>query len=279
MTTTTTLAGKTILMSGGSRGIGLAIAKRAAQDGANVAIIAKTDQAHPKLEGTVHTAADEIRASGAEAGAKALAIVGDVRDEASVQDAVSATVAEFGGIDIVVNNASAINLGGSAQIDMKRFDLMHDINTRGTFLLTRTALQYLRTSEDPRILTLSPPLNLSEKWLGAYPAYMLAKYGMTLATLGIGAETHIPATALWPRTTIQTAAVLNILGGEEVYRRSRTVELYSDAAHAVLTAPGDTVAGQALLCEDVLEAAGVTDFSQYSPGTDEVELHPDAFVD
>lgn len=279
MTEMKPLAGKTILMSGGSRGIGLAIARRAAQDGANVAIIAKTDQPHPKLEGTVHTAADEIREAGAAEGAKALAIVGDVRDEASVQDAVSATVAEFGGIDIVVNNASAINLGGSAQIDMKRFDLMHDINTRGTFLLTRTALPYLRSAEDARILTLSPPLNLSQKWLGAYPAYMLAKYGMTLATLGIGAESHLTASCLWPRTTIQTAAVLNILGGEEVYRRSRTVELYSDAAHAVLTAPADTVAGQALLCEDVLEGAGVSDFSKYSPGADELELHPDAFVD
>ncbi|MFD2757507.1 SDR family oxidoreductase [Gulosibacter faecalis] len=279
MTDTPTLAGKTIIMSGGSRGIGLAIAKRAAQDGAQVAIIAKTDQPHPKLEGTVHTAADEIRRAGEAAGGRALAIVGDVRDEASVQDAVSATVAEFGGIDIVVNNASAINLGGSEQIDMKRFDLMHDINTRGTFLLTRTALPHLHKSEDPRILTLSPPVNLSPKWLGAFPGYMLAKYGMTLATLGIGLEAHVTATCLWPRTTIQTAAVLNILGGEETYRRSRTVEVYSDSAHLVLTAEPSAVAGQTLLCEDVLADAGITDLSRYSPGADESELHPDVFVD
>lgn len=266
------LAGARILMSGGSRGIGLAIAKRAAADGAAVAILAKTDTPHPKLPGTVHTAADEIVA----AGGRALPIVGDVRDEATVQDAVARTVAAFGGIDIVVNNASAINLTGSAEIEMKRFDLMHDINTRGAFLLTRTALPHLREATDARILTLSPPLNLAPHWLGAFPAYMLAKYGMTLATLGIGAETGITATCLWPRTTIQTAAVLNVLGGEELYRRSRTVNLYADAAHAVLTAPAAEVAGQALLCEDVL--AGV-DLAQYSPGVDPAELAPDAFVD
>ncbi|RRJ86933.1 NAD(P)-dependent oxidoreductase [Gulosibacter macacae] len=269
------LAGRTLLISGGSRGIGLAIARRATADGANVALLAKTADPHPALDGTVFTAADEIR----DAGGRALPIVGDVRNEDDVREAVSRCVEEFGGIDIVVNNASAINLGGSAAIEMKRFDLMHDINTRGTFLLTRTALPHLQASEDARILTLSPPLNLDPRWLGAYPAYMLAKYGMTLATLGIGAETGITAGCLWPRTTIQTAAVLNILGGEEVYRRSRTVELYSDAAHAVLVGEAAAMAGQTLLCEDVLRDAGVTDFAKYSPGVAESELYPDAFVD
>lgn len=269
------LAGRTLLISGGSRGIGLAIARRAAADGANVALLAKTADPHPALDGTVFTAAEEIR----DAGGRALPIVGDVRNEDDVREAVSRCVEEFGGIDIVVNNASAINLGGSAAIEMKRFDLMHDINTRGTFLLTRTALPQLQASEDARILTLSPPLNLDPRWLGAYPAYMLAKYGMTLATLGIGAETGIAAGCLWPRTTIQTAAVLNILGGEEVYRRSRTVELYSDAAHAVLVGDAAAMAGQTLLCEDVLRDAGVTDFAMYSPGVAESELYPDAFVD
>lgn len=268
-----TLQGRTLLISGGSRGIGLAIARRAAADGANVALIAKTAEPHPKLDGTVFTAAEEIVA----AGGRALPIVGDVRDESSVVDAVGQTVAEFGGIDVVVNNASAINLTGSEAIEMKRYDLMHQINTRGTFLLTRTSLPHLRESADPRILSLSPPLNLAEKWLAAYPAYMLAKYGMTLATLGIGAETGIPAATLWPRTTIQTAAVSNILGGDEVYRRSRTPEIYADAAHALLTGPAEAMAGQQLLCEDVLRAAGVTDFSGYS-SVPEGELFPDAFV-
>ncbi|QUY63083.1 Glucose 1-dehydrogenase 1 [Gulosibacter molinativorax] len=263
-----------MLISGGSRGIGLSIALRAAADGANVALIAKTADPHPKLEGTVFTAAEEINA----AGGRALPIVGDVRDEASVVDAVAKTVAEFGGIDVVINNASAINLTGSAEIEMKRYDLMHQINTRGTFLLTRTALPHLAQSADPRILSLSPPLNLSEKWLGAYPAYMLAKYGMTLAALGIGAETGIPAACLWPRTTIQTAAVQNVLGGDEVFRRSRTPEIYADASHALLSGDASAMAGKTLFCEDVLKNAGVTDFSQYSPGVPESELFPDAFV-
>lgn len=268
------LAGRTLLVSGGSRGIGLAIALRAAADGANVALIAKTAEPHPKLEGTVFTAADEIRA----AGGRALPIVGDVRDEASVREAVERTVAEFGGIDIVVNNASAINLEPSATIDMKRVDLMHSINTRGTFLLTRTALPHLQASPDARILTLSPPLNLDPRWLGAFPAYMLAKYGMTLATLGIGAETGIPAACLWPRTTIRTAAVQHVLGGDELYRRSRTPEVYADSAHLVLTGPPAAMAGRTLLCEDVLRDAGITDLAKYSPGVPEDELAPDAFV-
>ena len=265
----------TILLSGGSRGIGLSIAKRFAADGANIVLLAKTAEPHPKLPGTVYTAAEEIRA----VGGQALPVVGDVREEADVRAAVAGAVETFGGIDVVINNASAINLEPAADIDMKRYDLMQDINERGTFLLTRTALPHLQQSSDPRILSLSPPLNMSPKWLGAAPAYMLAKYGMTLATLGIGAQNNIPATCLWPKTTIQTAAVQYALGGTDMYERSRTPEVYSDAAYAVLTAEPDQYAGQAVLCEDVLEDAGVTDFSSYSPGIDPAELEKDIFVD
>lgn len=270
-----TLHAKTVLMSGGSRGIGLSIAKRLAEDGANIVLLAKTAEPHPKLPGTVYTAADEIRA----AGGQALPVVGDVRDEADIQAAVDAAVNEFGGIDIVINNASAINLEPAEQIDMKRYDLMHDINVRGTFLLTRTALSYLKVAADPRILSLSPPLNMSQKWLGAAPAYMMAKYSMSLAALGIGAQNDIPATCLWPKTTIQTAAVQYALGGTEMYERSRTPEVYSDSAHAILTADRGKYAGRTMLCEDVLEEAGVTDFAKYSPGLDPNELEKDIFVD
>lgn len=270
-----TLQGKTVLISGGSRGIGLTIAKRLAGDGANVVLLAKTAEPHPKLPGTVYTAAEEIRA----AGGRALPVVGDVRQETDVQAAVEAAVQEFDGIDIVINNASAINLESAEHLEMKRYDLMHDINVRGTFLLTRTALPHLKQSADPRILSLSPPLNMSQKWLGAAPAYMMAKYSMSLAALGIGAQYDIPATCLWPKTTIQTAAVQYALGGSEMYQRSRTPEVYSDAAHAVLTSDRGTYAGQAVLCEDVLEDAGVTDFAAYSPGIDPSELEKDIFVD
>lgn len=269
------LENKTIIISGGSRGIGLEIAKRAAQDGANIALLAKTAEPHPKLEGTVFTAAEEINA----AGGQALSIVGDVRDEADVKGMIEAAVEKFGGIDIVVNNASAINLEPSQDIEMKRFDLMQQINMRGTFLLTRTALPHLKNSNDPRILTLSPPLNMSQKWLGAAPAYMLAKYGMTLAALGIGAENRIPSTTLWPRTTIQTAAVQFALGGQEMYERSRTPQVYSDSAYEVLISDPQAYAGKSVLCEDVLADVGVTDLSKYSPGVDETELTPDIFVD
>lgn len=270
-----TLQERTVLISGGSRGIGLSIAKRLAADGANIVLLAKTAEPHPKLPGTVYTAADEIRA----AGGQALPVVGDVREEADVQAAVEAAVEAFGGIDIVINNASAINLEPAEQIDMKRYDLMHDINVRGTFLLTRTALPQLKKSADPRILSLSPPLNMSQKWLGAAPAYMMAKYGMSLAALGVGAQHDIPATCLWPKTTIQTAAVQYALGGSDMYQRSRTPEVYSDAAHVVLTADGGAYAGKTVLCEDVLEDAGVTDFAVYSPGIDPSELEKDIFVD
>lgn len=280
MTDAKPLAGKTLLMSGGSRGIGLAIALRAARDGANIALLAKTDQPHPKLEGTVHTAAAEIVA----AGGRALPIVGDVRDDDSITEAVLKTQGEFGGIDIVVNNASAIDLSGTLEVATKRFDLMQAVNVRGTFLLSRAALPHLREAENPHILSLSPPLNLSPKWLGAHTGYTLAKYGMTMATLGIAAEfadDGIAANTLWPRTTIATAAVQYSLGGDRMMAASRTPEIYADAAYEVLVQPARAYSGQTLIVEDVLEAAGITDLSGYAavPGTPDDALFPDVFLD
>lgn len=272
-----TLKGRTILMSGGSRGIGLAIAKRAAADGANVALLAKTGEPHPRLEGTIHTAAAEIE----EAGGQALPVVGDVRDESSIVDAVRQTVERFGGIDIVVNNASAIDLSPSTELAAKKFDLMQQIEVRGTFLLTRTAIPHLRQSEHAHILTLSPPLNLTKKWLGSCVGYMLAKYGMTLAALGFAAELEVDGIAsntLWPRTIIATAAVQNLLGGDEAMARSRTPEIMGDAAHAILVRPPMQQTGQTLIDDDVLAAAGITDLSPYQHG-DGSELQPDIFLD
>ena len=275
-----TLSGKTILMSGGSRGIGLAIAVRAARDGANVALLAKTDTPHPKLEGTVHTAAEAIRA----AGGRALPIVGDVRDEESITEAVRKASEEFGGIDIVVNNASVIDLSGSLELATKKYDLMQDVNVRGTFLLSRAAVPLLREAANPHILSLSPPLNVTPKWLGAHTGYSLAKFGMTMATLGIAAEfadDGIAANTLWPRTTIATAAVQNVIGGDRLMAVSRTPEIYADAAYAVLTSSARERSGQTLIVEDVLEAAGVTDFARYAavPGTPDAALYPDIFLD
>jgi citronellol/citronellal dehydrogenase len=271
------LRGRTILMSGGSRGIGLAIALRAARDGANVAILAKTAEPHPKLEGTIYTAAAEIEA----AGGRALAIVGDVRDEDSILDAVRRTVGEFGGIDIVVNNASAIDLSPSTALAAKKFDLMQQIEVRGTFLLTRSAVEHLRASDHAHVLTLSPPLNLSKRWLGANVGYMLAKYGMTLAALGFAAEYEgdgIASNTLWPRTIIATAAVQNLLGGAEAMARSRTPQIMADAAHAILARPPLEQTGQQLIDDDVLAAAGVTDLSPYQHG-DGSDLVTDIFLD
>jgi len=274
------LAGKTILMSGGSRGIGLAIALRAARDGANIALLAKTDTPHPKLEGTVHSAAEEIRA----AGGNALPIVGDVRSDDDVTEAVLKTQGEFGGIDIVVNNASVIDLSRSLDLDAKKYDLMQDVNVRGTFMLSRAAVPILRDAANPHILSLSPPLNLSPKWLGGHTGYTLAKYGMTMATLGLAAEfaeAGIAANTLWPRTTIATAAVQFALGGDRMMKVSRTPEIYADAAYEVITKPSREYTGQTLIVEDVLEAAGVTDFSGYAavPGTPDSALFPDIFLD
>ena len=275
-----TLAGKTILMSGGSRGIGLAIALRAAADGANVALLAKTDTPHPNLEGTVHSAAESIR----EAGGQALAIVGDVRNDDDITEAVLKTTGEFGGIDIVLNNASAIDLSGSLDLSPKKYDLMQDVNVRGTFMLSRAAVPLLRESENPHILSLSPPLNPSPRWLGAHTGYTLSKFGMTMVTLGLAAEfapDGIAANTLWPRTTIATAAVQNLLGGDRVMAASRTPEIYADAAYLVLTSPSRENSGRSLIVEDVLEESGVTDLSGYAavPGTPDDRLFPDIFLD
>ncbi len=273
----TSLQGRTIIMSGGSRGIGLAIALRAARDGANVTLLAKTSDPDPRLPGTVHSAAEEIRA----AGGGALAVVGDVRKEEDVQRAVEQCVAEFGGIDVVVNNASAINLSSTAELETKRFDLMQQVNIRGTWLLTRTALPHLKQSPNAHVLTLSPPLNLAPRWLGAHPGYTLAKYGMTLLTLGWAtelADDGIAANTLWPRTIIATAAVQNLLGGDDAMARSRTPEIVADAAHVVLCTTDRATTGESLLDDEVLAGAGITDLSGYSEGTDD-QLVPDIFLD
>ncbi|WP_084510941.1 SDR family oxidoreductase [Nocardia lijiangensis] len=273
--TTQTLSGRTLLMSGGSRGIGLAIALAAARRGANVVLLAKTDVPHPKLEGTVHTAAAEIEA----AGGSALAVVGDVRDEESVQAAIEQAVERFGGIDIVVNNASAIDLQATETLPAKKFDLMQQIQLRGTFLLTRAALPHLRKSENPHVLSLSPPLNLDPKWLGAHPPYMLAKYGMTLLTLGVAAEhreSGIAANCLWPETLIATAAVRNLLGGEKVVATARTPEIVADAAVLILESPAATTTGNTYLDVEVLAAHGITELSGYGPRGD---IAYDIFVD
>jgi citronellol/citronellal dehydrogenase len=271
------LHGKTLFISGASRGIGLAIALRAARDGANVALIAKTAEPHPKLEGTVYTAAEQIEA----AGGQALPIVGDIRDEAQVADAVAQAVARFGGIDVCVNNASAINLARTEALELKRYDLMQDINVRGTFAVSRACIPHLRGRENPHILTLSPPLDLDPRWLGAHLGYTLAKYGMSIVALGLAAELRedgIASNALWPRTLVATAAVQNLLGGDEAMARARRPEVYADAAHAILTRPSRECTGNAFLCEDVLVEEGVTDLSPYSyvPGA---ELAVDLFVD
>ncbi|MFT4034997.1 MAG: NAD(P)-dependent oxidoreductase [Patulibacter sp.] len=273
-----TLAGKTLFISGGSRGIGLAIALRAARDGANVALLAKTDQPHPKLEGTVHTAAAEIDA----AGGSGLAIVGDVRDEASVQAAVDAAVERFGGIDVVVNSASAINLSKTVDLPMKRFDLMNQINVRGTFLVTKLTLPYLQRAENPHVLTLSPPLNMAPHWLGCNVGYMMAKYAMTLCAVGIAEEQRefgVASNALWPRTTIATAAVNNLLGGAEMMAMSRTPEIMADAAYAIVTRDAREYSGRTAIDDEVLAEEGVTDLERYSvtPGT--TQFATDLFLD
>ena len=272
-----TLEGRTLFISGGSRGIGLAIAIRAARDGANVALIAKTAEPHPKLEGTVYTAARQIEA----AGGHALPVVGDIRDEARVAQAVAQAAERFGGIDVCVNNASAINLSGTEELEIKRYDLMQAINTRGTFVVSRACIPHLRRSANPHILTLSPPISLEPRWLAPHLGYTIAKYGMTLCALGFAAEfaaDGIASNALWPRTPIATAAVQNLLGGEEAMARARKPELYADAAYAVITKPSRDYTGHALLCEDVLAAEGITNFDRYAyrPGAEPLA---DLYVD
>lgn len=264
-------------MSGGSRGIGLAIALRAARDGANVVLLAKTSEPHPKLEGTIHTAAEQIEA----AGGKALPVVGDVRNDGDVAAAVEAAVERFGGIDIVVNNASAIDLSSTSEVTMKSYDLMADINTRGTFMLSKFSLPALRRSDNPHILTLSPPLNLAPYWAGRHLAYTMAKYGMSLTTLGLAEELKpdgIAVNSLWPRTLINTAAIRNLPGGEQAVRGARGAEIVADAAHALLTRPSRSVTGHFYTDEEVLSEEGVEDFSRYSPGVPESSLVPDIFL-
>jgi citronellol/citronellal dehydrogenase len=273
-----TLAGKTILMSGGSRGIGLAIALRAAADGANVTLIAKTDKPDPRLPGTIHTAAEEIEA----AGGKVLPFVGDVRDDDQVAAAVAATVERFGGIDIVVNNASAINLSNIGDLPPKRYDLMLDINARGTFLLTSLALPHLVAATNPHVLTLSPPLDLDRRWLRDHAPYTVSKFAMTMLTLGVAEhyrDRGVAANCLWPRTTIATAAIQNIVGGEAAMAVSRRPEIMADAAHAVLVQPAAEYTGQTLIDDDVLRAAGTTDFAPYRyEGATEEQLQSDIFL-
>jgi len=272
----TSLKGKTLFVSGGSRGIGLSIALRAARDGANVAIAAKTAEPHPKLKGTIYTAADEIRA----AGGKALPILCDIRDEAQVISAVDQTVAEFGGIDICVNNASAISLTNSQMTDMKRFDLMMGINTRGTFMVSKYAIPHLKKADNPHILMLSPPLDMQEKWFARHTAYTMAKFGMSLVVLGLAGELKprgIAVNALWPRTTIATAAIRNLLGGDEVVRHSRTPDIVADAAHAVFAKPAKSFSGNFRIDASFLAAEGVSGFDRYRVDPTQ-PLQPDFFV-
>ena len=270
------LQGRTLFITGASRGIGLAIALRAARDGANVAIAAKTDTPHPKLEGTIHTAAEAIE----RAGGKALPMVVDVRDEDAVRDALDQTAKKFGGIDIVVNNASAISLTNTADTEMKRYDLMHQINARGTFLVSKYAIPHLEKASNPHILMLSPPLDMAEKWFSPHLAYTMAKFGMSLCVLGLAGELRgrgIAVNALWPRTTIATAAIRNLLGGDALMRASRTPEIMADAAHALFVKPAREITGRFLIDDSFLAEQGVTDFSKYRV-TAGVPLAPDFFV-
>ncbi len=269
--------GRTVFMSGGSRGIGLAIATRLAQEGARVALMAKTDEPHPTLPGTIHTAAEEIRAAGGEA----LPLVGDVRDADQVEKAVGETIERFGGIDIVVNNASAINLAPIGDLPVKRFDLMQSVNARGTFVVTKACLAHLRESERAHVLSLSPPLSTDPRWLAGHAAYTLSKFGMTMLTLGLAAdeaETGVGANCLWPRTMIATAAVQNLLGGDEAMSRSRTPEIVADAAREILARDPRECTGNTFLDDEVLAEGGTTDLSGYA-GSEDAELQLDLFVE
>jgi len=262
VSTTMSLAGKTLFITGASRGIGLAIALRAARDGANIAIAAKTAVPHPKLAGTIYTAAEDIE----RAGGQALPLVVDVREEAQVRDALEKTAARFGGIDIAVNNASAIQLTSTADTDMKRFDLMHQINARGTFMVSKWAIPYLEKAANPHILMISPPLDMKEKWFAPHTAYTMAKFGMSLVVLGLAGELRakgIAVNALWPRTVIATAAVQNLLGGDAVMRQARKPDIMADAAYAVFSTPSRQLTGRFLIDDNFLAERGVTDFERY----------------
>ncbi|MDE2163895.1 MAG: NAD(P)-dependent oxidoreductase [Alphaproteobacteria bacterium] len=270
------LAGKTLFVSGASRGIGLAIALRAAKDGANVAIAAKTDTPHPKLPGTIHTAAAEIE----RAGGKALPLTCDIRFEDQVASAVERCVSRFGGIDICVNNASAISLTGTFDTDLKRFDLMHQINARGTWLVSKTCVPHLRRAMNPHVLMLSPPLDMAAKWFQGHTAYTMAKFGMSMCVLGMAAEfadDGIAFNALWPRTAVATAAIQNVLAGEEGLRHCRTPDVLADAAYLVFNKPARAFTGNFLIDDTFLAENGVTDFDKYRVDASKT-LMPDYFV-
>ncbi|MDF2367617.1 NAD(P)-dependent oxidoreductase [Sneathiella sp.] len=271
------LKGKTLFITGASRGIGLAIGKRAAADGANVVIAAKTAEPHAKLKGTIYTAAEEIE----EAGGKALPLVVDVREEDIVEAAMKQAADTFGGIDILVNNASAISLTGTLETPMKRYDLMHQINIRGTFLCSQKAIPYLKKAENPHVLNLSPPLNFEAHWFAPHVAYSMAKYGMSLCVLGMAEEfkkAGIAFNALWPRTAVATSA-MDLIGGPEVRTKCRKDTIMSDAAHIILTKPSRDFTGNFCIDDEILKDAGVTDFAQYRfEGVEEKDLLPDFFV-
>jgi citronellol/citronellal dehydrogenase len=274
-----TLAGKTLFITGASRGIGKAIALRAARDGANVVVAAKTAEPHPKLPGTIYTAKEEIEA----AGGKALACIVDVRMEEQIRAAVEQAVATFGGIDILVNNASAISLTGTLETPMKRFDLMHGINTRGTFACSQACIPHLSKAPNPHILNISPPLSMEARWFAPHVAYTMAKYGMSMCVLGMAEELkrkNIAVNALWPKTVIATAAVQNLLGGDAVVAGSRKPEIMGDAAHAILTRKSSEFTGHFAVDEQILRENGVADFSAYAmtPGMRDDQLIADYFL-
>lgn len=273
----TTLKGKTLFITGASRGIGKAIALRAARDGANIAIAAKTTEPNPKLPGTIFSAKEEIEA----AGGRALACVCDIRFEDQVAAAVAETVKTFGGIDICINNASAISLTGTLETPMKRFDLMHQVNTRGTYATSQACLPHLLKAPNPHILNLSPPLQMLEKWFADHVAYTISKYGMSMCVLGMAAEFRaqgVAVNALWPRTVIATAAVRNLLGGDDMMGKSRTPAIVADAAHVILTKPARECTGNFFIDDDVLNGAGVTDLSGYAVVPGNTTFVPDFFV-
>jgi citronellol/citronellal dehydrogenase len=270
------LRGKTLFITGASRGIGLAIALRAARDGANIAIAAKTADPNPKLPGTIYTAAKEIE----DAGGKALPLVCDIRNEDQIAAAVAKTVETFGGVDVLVNNASAISLTGTEHTPAKRFDLMHQINTRGTFLCSQACVPHLKKAQNPHILNISPPLNMETRWFAPHVAYTMAKFGMSMCVLGMAGEfkhAGIGVNALWPRTTIATAAIQNLLGGDAAMRGSRKPAIMGDAAHAIITKPSREVTGKFFIDDEVLAADGKTDLSEYAVDPS-AKLFPDYFI-
>ena len=271
------LENKTVLITGGSRGIGKSIALRLAKEGANIAIVGKTTEPHPKLEGTIFTAAEEIAAAGR---GNVLPLAGDVRSEENIQQVVKDTVSKFGGIDILVNNASAINLSTTEQLEPKRWDLMHDINVRGTFFMSQACIPHLKKAANPHILNLSPPLNMDPNWFSKHLAYTMSKYGMSMIVLGLAEELkphRIAANALWPATTIATAAVQNLLGGDFLIQRSRTPEIVAEAAFHILKQPSFECTGNFFTDEEVLKKEGIIDFSKYAVNPDQ-KLMPDLFL-